>query len=177
MCDRDCGTVRWWPIILVLISSILYRMLRLKYQTIMVTRRTRQTIVFRYVNFVIISFLNINTITFCSWKCCVRSTIIGSSSDVLNGCCVYDACNCNFHLLFFKVETRAYPELMDATGDTSVPIWIIIVSVVGGLLLLALFTYILWKLGFFKRRRPDPTLSGNLEKHSENKLLLQNNKL
>lgn len=74
------------------------------------------------------------------------------------------------------METRAYPELLDATGDTNVPIWIIIVSVVGGLLLLALFTFILWKLGFFKRKRPDPTLSGNLEKHSENKLLLKNNK-
>lgn len=78
--------------------------------------------------------------------------------------------------IHFQVETRAYPELLDATGDTNVPIWIIIVSVVGGLLLLALFTYILWKLGFFKRKRPDPTLSGNLEKHSENKLLLKNNK-
>lgn len=82
----------------------------------------------------------------------------------------------NLNYIHFQVETRAYPELLDATGDTNVPIWIIIVSVVGGLLLLALFTFILWKLGFFKRKRPDPTLSGNLEKHSENKLLLKNNK-
>lgn len=77
-----------------------------------------------------------------------------------------------------QVETHAYPELLDQAGDNAAPIWIIIVAIVGGLLLLALFTFCLWKLGFFKRRRPDPTLSGNLEKNKngvggENKLLLQ----
>lgn len=75
------------------------------------------------------------------------------------------------------METRAYPELHDQGGDSGVPIWIIIAAIIGGLLLLALFTFCLWKLGFFKRRRPDPTLSGNLEKNKngsngENKLLL-----
>lgn len=80
------------------------------------------------------------------------------------------------------METRAYPELHDQNAESGVPIWIIIVSIIGGLLLLALFTFCLWKLGFFKRRRPDPTLSGNLEKNKnssgENKLLLHhgNNK-
>ena len=34
-------------------------------------------------------------------------------------------------------------------------------------MLLILLVLVLWKLGFFKRRRPDPTLSGNLEKHRE----------
>lgn len=77
------------------------------------------------------------------------------------------------------METRAYPELHDQAGDNSVPIWIIIVAIVGGLLLLALVTFCLWKWGFFKRRRPDPTLSGNLEKNKnngENKKLLNGNK-
>lgn len=74
-----------------------------------------------------------------------------------------------------QVKTQAYPDLDVQALDSSVPIWIIIVSVVGGLLLLALFTFCLWKLGFFKRRRPDPTLSGNLEKNKngESKSLLQ----
>lgn len=71
-----------------------------------------------------------------------------------------------------QVSTYAYPDLHEQPGDGSIPIWIIIVSIVCGILLLALFTYCLWRLGFFKRRRPDPTLSGNLEKNSESKSLL-----
>ncbi|XP_031627907.1 integrin alpha-PS1 isoform X2 [Contarinia nasturtii] len=74
------------------------------------------------------------------------------------------------------VSTHAYPDLHEQPGDGSIPIWIIIVSIVGGLLLLALFSYCLWRLGFFKRRRPDPTLSGNLEKNSESKMLLNRNR-
>lgn len=70
------------------------------------------------------------------------------------------------------VETLAYPELLDQVGDGSIPIWIYIVAIVGGLIALALLTYVLWKCGFFKRRRPDPTLSGNLEKNSESKPFL-----
>ncbi|XP_065080048.1 integrin alpha-PS1 isoform X2 [Ochlerotatus camptorhynchus] len=67
------------------------------------------------------------------------------------------------------VETLAYPELLDQAGDGSIPLWVYIVAIVGGLLAFAVLTYILWKCGFFKRRRPDPTLSGNLEKNSESK--------
>ncbi|KAH8396013.1 hypothetical protein KR222_001885, partial [Zaprionus bogoriensis] len=71
------------------------------------------------------------------------------------------------------VETRAYPELLDQQRETYTPLWIIILAVVGGLLLLALFTYVMWKCGFFKRTRPtDPTLSGNLEKMNEEKPFL-----
>lgn len=61
----------------------------------------------------------------------------------------------------------AYPDLLDQGDAEYVPIWIIIVAIVAGLLLLVLLTLVLWKLGFFKRRRPDPTLSGNLEKHRD----------
>ncbi|XP_012263310.2 integrin alpha-PS1 isoform X2 [Athalia rosae] len=64
-------------------------------------------------------------------------------------------------------ETIAYPDLLDQQDSEPVPIWIIIVAIVAGLLLLILLTLVLWKLGFFKRRRPDPTLSGNLEKHRD----------
>nr|XP_017015192.2 integrin alpha-PS1 isoform X2 [Drosophila takahashii] len=72
-----------------------------------------------------------------------------------------------------EVETRAYPELRNQQRDTSIPWLIIILGIVGGLLLLALFTYLLWKCGFFKRIRPtDPTLSGNLEKMNEEKPFL-----
>ncbi|XP_016979927.1 integrin alpha-PS1 isoform X1 [Drosophila rhopaloa] len=72
-----------------------------------------------------------------------------------------------------EVETRAYPELRNQQRDTSIPWLIIILGIVGGLLLLALFTFLLWKCGFFKRIRPtDPTLSGNLEKMNEEKPFL-----
>ncbi|XP_016039165.2 integrin alpha-PS1 isoform X2 [Drosophila simulans] len=72
-----------------------------------------------------------------------------------------------------EVETRAYPELRNQQRDTSIPWLIIILGIVGGLLLLALVTYVLWKVGFFKRIRPtDPTLSGNLEKMNEEKPFL-----
>ncbi|XP_026672705.1 integrin alpha-PS1 isoform X2 [Ceratina calcarata] len=64
-------------------------------------------------------------------------------------------------------ETIAYPALLDQQDVDSIPIWIIIVAAVAGLLLLILLTLILRKFGFFKRRRPDPTLSGNLEKHRD----------
>ncbi|KAG7208526.1 hypothetical protein KM043_014745 [Ampulex compressa] len=64
-------------------------------------------------------------------------------------------------------ETIVYPDLLDQQDVEPVPVWIIIVAVVAGLLLFILLTLVLRKLGFFKRRRPDPTLSGNLEKHRD----------
>lgn len=67
------------------------------------------------------------------------------------------------------VETHAYPELRDQAPSGAIPIWIIIVGIIVGLCLLALVAFCLWKCGFFKRRRPDPTLSGNLEKNSESR--------
>jgi integrin alpha 7 len=67
------------------------------------------------------------------------------------------------------IATHAYPELRDQAPTGTIPIWIIIVGIIVGLFLLALVAFILWKCGFFKRRRPDPTLSGNLEKNSESR--------
>lgn len=73
-----------------------------------------------------------------------------------------------FNLYFnTQAETIVYPDILDHQDVEPVPIWIIIVAVVAGLLLFILLTLVLRKLGFFKRRRPDPTLSGNLEKHRD----------
>ncbi|KAJ0176589.1 hypothetical protein K1T71_007768 [Dendrolimus kikuchii] len=63
------------------------------------------------------------------------------------------------------VETVAYPDLK-ISETTEVPLWVIIISVIAGLIVLVLLILALWKLGFFKRSRPDPTLSGNLEKNN-----------
>lgn len=43
--------------------------------------------------------------------------------------------------------------------------WMYIIAILAGIFLLIILTLLLWKFGFFKRRRPDPTLSGNIEKH------------
>ncbi|KAK7872445.1 hypothetical protein R5R35_014243 [Gryllus longicercus] len=66
-----------------------------------------------------------------------------------------------------EAMTMALPDRLDVHEPESVPYWIIAVAVGVGLLLLVALILILWKLGFFKRRRPDPTLSGNLEKHRD----------
>lgn len=64
-----------------------------------------------------------------------------------------------------QVETTARKDLLEQQEPEPIPWWIIILAILVGLLLLILLTWLLWKLGFFKRRRPDPTLSGNIEKH------------
>jgi len=66
--------------------------------------------------------------------------------------------------MVLQVETTAKVDLLQQENEP-IPWWIIILAILVGLLLLILLTLLLWKLGFFKRRRPDPTLSGNIEKH------------
>ncbi|XP_063315385.1 integrin alpha-IIb-like [Pelobates fuscus] len=39
-------------------------------------------------------------------------------------------------------------------GQKEVPLWWVIVGVLAGLLILALFVFVMWKLGFFRRMRP-----------------------
>ncbi|XP_073969159.1 integrin alpha-PS1-like isoform X1 [Rhodnius prolixus] len=71
-----------------------------------------------------------------------------------------------------EIEARAvtvakvggFPEQQVTDG---VELWIILVGVVAGLILLLLIVLLLWKCGFFKRTRPYPTLSGNLEKRND----------
>ncbi|KAG5899741.1 hypothetical protein JTB14_006079 [Gonioctena quinquepunctata] len=73
---------------------------------------------------------------------------------------------------FFSAETIAYPEIVVADSGLN---WIIIGgAVLIGLFLLILLVFILYKCGFFKRKRisDDPTLSGNLQKKGEDETLL-----
>ncbi|XP_065200143.1 integrin alpha-PS1 isoform X2 [Planococcus citri] len=65
----------------------------------------------------------------------------------------------------FLVETSARVNIRGQQTPESIPLYYIIGAILIGLLMFILLTLLLWKLGFFKRRRPDPTLSGNLEKH------------
>lgn len=68
-----------------------------------------------------------------------------------------------------EIETHAYPELVDQKPIEETPWWIIIIGILIGIILLAFIIWVLYFCDFFKRRRPDPTLSGNLEKNSESK--------
>lgn len=73
----------------------------------------------------------------------------------------------------FQAETVAYPEIVLTEGLNW---WIIGGAILAGLLLLILLIVILYKCGFFKRKRVsnDPTLSGNLQKRGESENLLAN---
>nr|XP_036220960.1 integrin alpha-PS1 isoform X2 [Bactrocera oleae] len=71
----------------------------------------------------------------------------------------------------YLLETRAYPELLDQQREQPTSIWVYIVAIICGLIVLAVVVLILWHIGFFKRRRPDPTLSGNLVKSEEKPFL------
>ena len=53
------------------------------------------------------------------------------------------------------------------TGLSGVPIWIMVTAIVAGLLLVTIITLILWKFGFFERKRvSDVTQSVKVGKHS-----------
>jgi len=50
------------------------------------------------------------------------------------------------------VSTKIYVTGLDKTKP--IPLWIIILAIIIGLIILAALALALWKLGFFKRRRP-----------------------
>uniref|UniRef100_A0A6P7H0S8 Integrin alpha-PS1-like n=1 Tax=Diabrotica virgifera virgifera TaxID=50390 RepID=A0A6P7H0S8_DIAVI len=73
----------------------------------------------------------------------------------------------------FSAETIAYPSIVSADTELN---WLVIGGAVFvGLLLLILLIFVLYKCGFFKRKRisDDPTLSGNLQKKGEADHLLK----
>lgn len=43
----------------------------------------------------------------------------------------------------------------DLPGAASIPMWIIILAILAGFLFLSLLIFILYKLGFFQRKRPE----------------------
>ncbi|XP_078280544.1 integrin alpha-8-like [Rhinoraja longicauda] len=71
----------------------------------------------------------------------------------------------------YKVQPEEFPsgnsmvesviECCEPEGSKPVPVWYIIVAILGGLLLIASVTLLLWKCGFFKRKLP-PTETEDL---------------
>ncbi|XP_016941080.4 integrin alpha-PS3 isoform X1 [Drosophila suzukii] len=55
----------------------------------------------------------------------------------------------------FSINERIAPNIISKHLEAHTPIWIIIVSVLGGLLLLSAISYALYKLGFFNRTKKD----------------------
>ncbi|XP_037715995.1 integrin alpha-PS3 isoform X2 [Drosophila subpulchrella] len=55
----------------------------------------------------------------------------------------------------FSINERIAPNIISKHLEAHTPIWIIIVSVLGGLLLLSAISYLLYKLGFFNRTKKD----------------------
>ncbi|XP_060748803.1 integrin alpha-IIb [Tachysurus vachellii] len=53
-----------------------------------------------------------------------------------------------------QAETNTSVVWRRPDGSEDVPLWWIVVSIIAGLLLLALLSIIFWKIGFFKRNRP-----------------------
>lgn len=51
-------------------------------------------------------------------------------------------------------QTQVQTQLLRALEDRAVPLWWVLVGVLGGLLLLTLLVLAMWKAGFFKRNRP-----------------------
>ena len=61
------------------------------------------------------------------------------------------------------VETKAYANLLEQSKE--VPLWAILLAIFAGLLLLALIILIMWKCGFFERRRKGVMQTGKLTKN------------
>ncbi|KAH8348438.1 hypothetical protein KR084_007423 [Drosophila pseudotakahashii] len=55
----------------------------------------------------------------------------------------------------FLINRRIEPNIISKHLEAGLPIWIIIVSVIGGLLVLSVISYILYKIGFFNRTKKD----------------------
>lgn len=60
-----------------------------------------------------------------------------------------------------QVLTIARLDLLEQK-DNGLPWWYIVLAVLAGILLLILLIYLLWKLGFFNRKRPDFMLNGKV---------------
>ena len=51
------------------------------------------------------------------------------------------------------VSVVAFPDGLTETGMAAIPVWVMVVSIMTGLLVVIIITLILWKFGFFERKR------------------------
>jgi len=59
----------------------------------------------------------------------------------------------------------AFPDGLSETGMANIPVWVMVVSIMAGLFVVVIITLILWKFGFFERKRvSDVTQSVKISK-------------
>ena len=51
------------------------------------------------------------------------------------------------------VSVVAFPDGLSETGMANIPVWVMVVSIMTGLLVVVIISLILWKFGFFERKR------------------------
>jgi len=51
------------------------------------------------------------------------------------------------------ISVVAYPDGLSETGMANIPVWVMVVSIMAGLFVVVIITLILWKFGFFERKR------------------------
>ena len=51
------------------------------------------------------------------------------------------------------LSVMAYPDGLAVEGIANIPVWVMVVSIMAGLLVVIIISLILWKFGFFERKR------------------------
>ncbi|KAM6902083.1 integrin alpha-1 [Xenentodon cancila] len=92
-------------------------------------------------------------VTFKVWKPTFIKGVFSSLSMMVNA--TLSIKNTHLFELGSNDNTRNVTIQVSKETVSGIPIWIIIISILLGLLILALVIFILWKLGFFKRKSPD----------------------
>lgn len=89
-------------------------------------------------------------VTFRVWKPTFITADFSSLHMLVNA--TLDVKNSNLFVLSSNSRTRSVKIQVSKETLGGIPIWIIIISILIGLLILALVIFILWKMGFFKRK-------------------------
>jgi hypothetical protein len=65
------------------------------------------------------------------------------------------------------ISLEAFPDWLGEVGVGDVPVWIMVIAITAGLLVVTCITLVLWKLGFFERKRvSDVTQTAKVSKSS-----------
>ena len=134
-------------------------------QILIIKKKFQHVVSFQFCSVQIVIFLCFYSVLQHDFK-----SIVSVAGDMLH--CTAFACVRNFDMR--DLNPGPLPPLLviqtlsaGETGLSGVPIWIMVTAIVAGLLLVTIITLILWKFGFFERKRvSDVTQSVKVGKHS-----------